>query len=212
MAYQVLIVEDDPMARQLFEMFVAQSPNYELMQSIDNADLADVYCMRRCPDLILMDVRAAMHSNGLDAAERIKKKYPKVKIIIVTSMPEYSYLDRARRIGVDSFWYKEVTLEPFYQLMDRTMAGEHIFPEHTPVLKLGNAYSTEFTGRELDVLRELTSGDPDALIAERLHMSVATVKTHIQHMRDKTGFRNRTELAVRARECGLVIPDDTEES
>ena len=59
--------------------------------------------------------------------------------------------------------------------------------------------------RALEVLREMTGGDTNQEIAERLHMSVATVKTHILNMLEKTGFRNRTELAVRAREIGLVI-------
>ena len=68
-----------------------------------------------------------------------------------------------------------------------------------------------FTDKELEVLRELTGGEPDAVIAEKLHMSLRTVKAHIQNMRDKTGFRNRTELAVRARECGLVINDHKSE-
>ena len=54
-------------------------------------------------------------------------------------------------------------------------------------------------------LREMTGGDTNQEIAERLHMSVATVKTHILNMLEKTGFKNRTELAVRARESGLVI-------
>ena len=210
MAYGVLIVEDDPMARQLFEMFVRQNDRYEVVQSIDNADLADVYCLRRKVDLILMDIRTSMHANGLDAAERIKRTFPDIRIIIVTSMPEVSYLQRAREIGVDSFWYKEVTEEPFYLLMDRTMAGEHIFPDTPPVLHLGQAASSDFTDRELEVLRELTSGDTDAMIAERLYMSVPTVKAHIQHLREKTGFRNRTELAVKARECGIVICDRDE--
>jgi nitroreductase len=56
----------------------------------------------------------------------------------------------------------------------------------------------------------LESGETDAAIAEKLYLSVRTVKQHIQSMRDKTGFRNRTELAVRARESGLVINDKTE--
>ena len=207
MFYRVLVVEDDPMARQLFELFVEQNENYHLAASIRNADLADVCCESQEIDLIIMDIRTASRSNGLDAAERIKQKFPKIRIIIVTSMPEFSYLKRAREIGVDSFWYKEISKEPFTALMDRTMAGEHIFPEDLPEIRLGNAFSGEFTERELIVLRELTSGDPDFMIAERLNLSVATVKTHIQHLRDKTGFRNRTELAVKARESGIVILD-----
>lgn len=207
MGYRVLIVEDDPMARQLFEFFVKQSDKYELLNSISSADVADLYCETNAPDLILMDIRTSMHANGLDAAERIKKKFPEIKIIIVTSMPEYSYLERAREIGVDSFWYKEVTEGPFYELMDKTMAGIHVFPDGTPVIKLGNARSDEFTERELEVLKQLTTGAGNSVIAETLFISEHTVKTHIQHLLEKTGYTNRTELAVKARESGLVIND-----
>lgn len=207
MAYKVLIVEDDPMARQLFEFFVKQSEKYELLNSISSADVADIYCEMNSPDLILMDIRTSMHANGLDAAERIKRKFPAIKIIIVTSMPEYSYLERAREIGVDSFWYKEVTEGPFYELMDRTMAGEHVFPDGTPVILLGNARSDEFTERELEVLKQLTTGAGNSVIADKLFISEHTVKTHIQHLLEKTGYNNRTELAVKARESGLVIND-----
>ena len=61
------------------------------------------------------------------------------------------------------------------------------------------------TPRELEVLRELTSGATNTVIAEHLYMSASTVKDHISHMLEKTGFQNRTELAVRARESGLVV-------
>ena len=73
------------------------------------------------------------------------------------------------------------------------------------MLKLGMASSIEFTPRELEVLRELTSGDTDDIIAERLHLSVHTVKKHIKNMFQKTGFTSRTQLAVMARKSGLVI-------
>lgn len=207
--YNVLIVEDDAITRQLLEMFINNSDKYELVASIDDAELAPLYCSKGGIDLVLMDIRTAMRANGLDAAERIKSKYKGIKIIICTSMPEYSYLSRAKEIGVDSFWYKEVVGEAFFDLIDRTMAGEKIFPDSTPELKLGHASSSEFTGKELEVLRELLSGDSNQEIADRLCISVSTLKTHIQHLQDKTGFRNRTELAVKAREIGLVINDDT---
>lgn len=206
--YNVLIVEDDAITRQLLEMFINQSDKYELVAAIDDADLAPIYCAKGGIDLVLMDIRTAMRANGLDAAEKIKKKYKKIKIIICTSMPEYSYLKRAQDIGVDSFWYKEVVGDAFFDLIDRTMAGESIFPDSTPELQLGQANSTEFTSKELEVLKELMSGDSNQEIADRLCISVSTLKTHIQHLQDKTGFRNRTELAVRAREIGLVINDD----
>ena len=179
MKYKVMIVEDQTMPRELFELRIQTSEHFELALSIDNAALADVYCLRFPVDLILMDV--------------------------VTRDGECSYLSRAQEIGVESFWYKEEQRESLLDVMERTMAGESVYPDATPELQLGLASSYAFTDRELEVLREMTGGDTNQEIAERLHMSVATVKTHILNMLEKTGFKNRTELAVRARESGLVI-------
>ena len=103
---EVLIVEDQAMPSRLFEMFVEHSGRYQLAASITNADMAEYYCERLKVELVLMDICTSMNANGLEAAERIKKRFPEIKVIIVTSMPEYSYLERARRAGVDSFWYK----------------------------------------------------------------------------------------------------------
>ena len=201
----VMIVEDQAMPRQLFEMFINDSENFNLVYSIESAAMAEIYCMNKKIDLILMDVCTALEESGLEAAQRIKEKYPEIKIIIVTSMPECSYINRAKAIGVDSFWYKEISKDPIIDIMNRTMAGEHIFPDATPEIKIGIASSLDFTQRELEVLRELTSGDSDSEIAERLNMSVWTVRSHVRHLLEKTGFESRTKLAVVARESGLVI-------
>ena len=204
---RVLIVEDDPMARQLLEIYVEKSGLYTLAQSVESAAFAELCCRAQQVDLILMDVCTALNASGLEAAEKIKREFPYIKIIIITSQPECSFLDRAQAAGVDSFWYKSGTAEDLVAVMDRTMAGEQVYPDSTPPLQLGDVTSDRLSDRELEVLRELVAGEPDAAIAEKLHMSLRTVKAHIQSMRDKTGFRNRTELAVRAREIGLVIND-----
>ena len=203
----VLIVVDDPMASKLLEIFVSTSERYRLLPSLDSAAMAELYCMTNRVDLILMDVCTALDANGIEAAEKLKKHYPQIKIIIITSQPEYSYIAHARKIGVESFWYKEPTAEALLKIMDRTMAGESIYPDSAPVTRLGAALSDDFTERELEVLRELVSGKTDAAIAETLCLSVTRVKQHIQRIREKTQFANRTELAVRARESGLVIGD-----
>lgn len=204
---RVLLVEDDPMARQLLEIYVDNSEKYELAGSVESALFAEVFCRTHPVDVILMDVCTAMNANGIDAARDIKKHLPKIKIIIITSQPECSYIDRARDAGVDSFWYKSSTAEEIITLMDRTIAGENVYPDNTPQLKLGDTWSERFSERELEVLRLVVAGETDAAIAEKLFISVATVKTHVQNMKNRTGFRNRTELAVRARESGLVIFD-----
>ena len=204
---RVLIVEDAPMDRQLLELYVKQSGQYELVPSVESAAFVEFCCRTTRVDLILMDVCTSLYANGIDAAEKIKQNFPQTKIIIITGQPECSFIERAKKAGVDSFWYKTETAESILHVMERTMAGENIYPESTPPLQFGYITSDELTARELEVLREVVAGESDAAIAEKLYMSLRTVKCHIQSMRDKTGFRNRTELAVRARDCGLIIVD-----
>ncbi|MCI1653727.1 MAG: response regulator transcription factor [Lachnospiraceae bacterium] len=205
--YKVLVVEDQAMPRHLFELFIEQSERYQLVKSLESAELADIYCLKNPVDLILMDVLTKNGSSGLKAAERIKRKKPDIRIIIVTSMPEYSWMERARSIGVESFWYKDISKEPILSLMDRTMAGESVYPDAPPEVEIGLTTSASFSVRELEILREMTGGYKNSEIAEHLYLSVNTVKKYIQCMLDKTGFHTRTELAVKAREHGLVIID-----
>jgi len=205
MAYHVLIVEDQAMPRELFEIYINSSDKFNHLLSVANASAAPSVCKNNKVDLILMDVMTALGSSGLDAAEEIKKEFPEIKIIIVTSMPEYSWLERAREIGVDSFWYKDGQKESILDVMERTMAGENIYPDETPLIHIGNTTNHDFTERELEILKELTTGDTNTAIAERLHISLPTVKSHIQHLMEKTGFKTRTELVSEARSLGIVI-------
>ena len=206
MSYRVLVVDDQIVPRQLFENIIASSDRFELAACIDSAKIADAYCARGDVDLILMDVVMNDGFNGLDAAERIKKSYPKVKIIIVTSLPDALFLKRAKAIGVDSFWYKEVQARPMLEVMDRTMAGEHIFPDAPPVSRLGLAKSTELTERELEILRLLAEGMTDKEIADTVCLSVTTVRYHVNNLISKTGMGSRTELAVNAVQSGITTP------
>ena len=109
MTYQIMIVDDQFVSRELFKLYIDQSPKYEVVHSIDSAMFADTYVLKSHIDLIIMDILMQDGSNGLDAAEKIKKLRPDIKIVAVTSMPEVSWMDRAKKIGIESFWYKEVS-------------------------------------------------------------------------------------------------------
>lgn len=207
---KVIVVEDQAMPRELFKMRVEQSDRYELLYALETAAVANMYCDRYQVDLVVMDVVMNDGSNGLAAAERIKASHPETRIIIVTSMPEVSYMERARRIGVESFWYKENwggDTSDILSIMDRTMDGESVYPDHSPVISIGEALSTDFTSAELAVLRKLVAGKSNIEIADQLCISPTTVKTHISNMLMKTGFSNRTEIAIKARTLGLVIEE-----
>ncbi|WP_215506928.1 response regulator transcription factor [Peptoniphilus sp. EMRHCC_23] len=207
MTYKFMIVDDQFVSRELFRLILDNHPGYEVVYSVDTAMFADTYVLNRNLDLVIMDILMQDGSNGLDAAEKIKRLRPDIKIVAVTSMPEVSWMERAKAIGIDSFWYKEASEASILEVIDLTLAGESIYPEATPVIQLGLAQSTEFTPREIQVLRLLTTGAGNEEIATKLEISLNTVKTHVQHLMDKTGFNSRTQLAIQARITGFVIEE-----
>lgn len=203
--FKVMIVDDQSISRHLFELYVNSSDKYELAFSVPSAAVADVYILKNRVDLILMDILMNDGSNGLETAEKIKKMYPDIKIIAVTSMPESSWMKKAREIGADSFWYKETDENTILEVMDRTMAGESVYPDNAPKVKIGLANSSEFTDRELQVLRIITTGASNSDVAQMLGISEYTVKAHVRSMLEKTGYRSRTELAIKARVIGIAV-------
>lgn len=203
--YHVMLIEGNPMVQKLMEIFLSSNSQCHLVHSLNSITYAEQACMNHPVDLILMDMGTVMENDGIKTVKRLKKRFFNTKIIMITDLPEYSYITCAKQIGADSFWYMEPVAESLFEIMDKTMEGKSIYPDRVPVSKLGSALSTDFTQRELEVLREVVGGKTDAAIAEALTLSVSTVKFHIQKIREKTGFTTRTELAVRTRESGLVI-------
>lgn len=93
-------------------------------------------------------------------------------------------------------------------IINRMLVGESIYQNSTPEVMFGSVKSTEFTHREIQVLRLLTTGEGNEEITAKLKISQNTVKTHIKHLLEKTGFPTRTQLTIKSRITGFVIEDD----
>ena len=203
---QVLIVEDQRMPRKYMERMISDSKKYALAASISGADIALAYCRRQPIVLILMDVCTAGSKDGIEAAAEIKEEFPSIKIIAVTSMVEVSFLERAKAAKIDSFWYKDFSPEELIDVIDRTMAGEHLFPHETPKVQLGLATSTDLTVKEIQVLRLVCDGLEYSEIAQALCVAERTVKYHVSNILQKTGYANKTRLAIAVTGKKFIIP------
>lgn len=202
---RVLIVEDQKMAQENMEAIVQSSEDYILAGTISNAADAELVCMHKPVDLILMDVCTAYDESGIEACAIIKKKHPKIKVIIVTSMAEHTFIEKAKEANADSFWYKDASHNELIDMMERTMKGEHIFPDKTPEVRLGLSSSYELTSAEFEVLRALmqSTGDEDA--AKMLGCTKANIRWHVGKILEKTGYRTRTELLIAVAQKNLII-------
>lgn len=202
---KVMIVEDQPMVRLAMEQYLASGKCYQTVASISNAAMAEAVCRKCGADLILMDICTEEDESGLAAAKKIKKALPWVKIVMITSMVEFGFLEKAKEAGADSFWYKDATPEELLAVMDRTMEGESVYPDTTPEVMVGTAQSCEFTRAEIEVLRLVVEGKSYKRIAENLEISHETVKWHISNMLRKTNFDSKTKLAVAVTQKNLII-------
>ena len=206
---RVLIVEDQKMAQENMETITRSSEKYTLAGTIPNVADAELFCMRSNVDLILMDVCTARDESGIDACAVIKKKFPHIKIIIVTSMAEHTFIEKAKQAHADSFWYKDASRGELLTVMDQTISGENIFPDKTPEVKLGLTTSYELTNAELEVLRALMQSTSDEDAAKMLSCTKSNIRWHVGRILDKTGYRTRMEhlIAVASKNLIIVTPD-----
>ncbi|MGN0636199.1 MAG: response regulator [Acutalibacteraceae bacterium] len=205
---EVLIVEDERLIRELFAQYIrCASDRYTLADATGDANNAELVCRSRRIDLILMDICTANGASGLDAAQRIKKLFPNIKILLVTSAPEFRFLEKARAAGADSFWYKETDEADLLDVMDRTMAGESVYPDRTPEVPIGFSTSYHFTPKELETLYWLAKVVSAKAIAEQMGVSVDCVNEHLKHLKAKTGCTTKTQLAILACKARLVLPE-----
>lgn len=205
---RVVVADDQNISRGFFEMYVRASTRYELAAALRTAREASEYADRHEFDLLILDVMMQEGIDGLTAAGAIKRKHPSLKIILTTSTSETQWEEQARAVGVDSFWYKEYDEHSLIEIMDRTVDGESVYPADTPRVSFGKVRRNDLTERELDVLRELTISLTNEEIAEKLNISVNTVKRHLQNIMEKSGFTSRLDLAMNARLLGLVIHEN----
>lgn len=200
--YQVVVVDDYRISRTFFEMMVQNDVRYALAGSFSNAGYAVAFCLNHPVDLVILDVLMRTGIDAITAARQLKEQKPQIRIILATSTAEATWEDDARKLGVESFWYKEYSEESLSEVIERTIAGEHIYP-HNPVdIKLGNTHRVELSDREL------TLGYTNEEIAEKLCISPHTVRSHIQNLLNKTGFKNRLALVVNAASLGIVVNDE----
>lgn len=199
----MVIAEDQAMLRDLLACVIDMQDDMHVVAAI--ADAADALSAveKHHANLALLDVCTENDSSGIVAAAAIKEAHPDVRVVIMTGMPEITFVEQARAAGVDSFIYKNVGTAELIAVIRSTMEGYSTFPRPQSNALSGAAALTQ---TEIDILRLVCETKTRKEIAQELYLSEGTVKRHISEILAKTGYDNILRLAVHAVASGLIIP------
>ncbi len=199
-----ILVEDDVYIQKYFTERLKAEGSFRLAGVYRDAFEAEKHC-NYSVQLILMDVQTQHKHSGLAAAERIKKVFPKIKIVVVTSLVDPEVLAKAKIGAVDSLWYKDHGAEELLDVVKRTLAGEHIFPCTAPAVEMETAMSDIFSPRQIDILRWYIRGLTYQEIADKFGISKNGVRWNLDDMVEKGGFESREALVATAIENKLIV-------
>lgn len=204
MKIKTLLVEDDRYIQRHFIERLSEAPDIELVAAVGDAFEAEKRCGPNI-DLVLMDVLTLHKHSGLAAGKRIRKAFPHIKVVIITSLVDPEVLLQAKQGCADSLWYKDHGTEAILDVIRRTMAGQRVFPDFSPSVEMKKCMSQNFSPAQIEILRAFIKGYTYREIAEKFNLSVSGVRYNIAEMVRIGGFKNKEELTTTAIENKLVI-------
>jgi len=218
MTIRVLIVDDQALVRAGFRMILSTQPDVEVVGEAADGNEAVRLAQQQRPDVVLMDIRMP----GLDGigATRVLAgpDAPRpARVVILTTYDLDEYVFDALAAGASGFLLKDVRPEDLVQGVRLVAAGDALLAPsvtrrliaelaHRPRVSDTRTVDDSLTRRELEVLRLVAEGQSNAEIAASLYLSENTVKTHVTHILDKLGLRDRVHAVIYAYESGIVAP------
>jgi DNA-binding NarL/FixJ family response regulator len=212
---RVLIADDQSMVRAGFRMLLAGEEDIEVVAEAKDGLEAVDRAARFDPTVVLMDIRMP-ELDGLEATRRIIAANDKARILILTTFGLDEYVYEALRAGASGFVLKDDPPEQLIAAVRTVAEGNALLspaitkrvirqfvrtPRLDPPKELG-----ELTEREQGILRLIATGLSNAEIGEKLYISETTVKTHVTHILQKLGLRDRVQAVVLAYQTGLTPP------
>jgi DNA-binding NarL/FixJ family response regulator len=215
---RVAIADDQELVRAGLRGIIEAESDLEVIGEASDGESAVELALREQPDVFLMDVRMP-GLDGIQATEQIVAAQGPTRVLVLTTFDLDENVYRAVKAGAAGFLLKDLPAEDLVAAIrhaakrsDALLAPAvtrrlvERFAQRRPPTKASVRVADELTARELEVLRLVASGLSNSEIADELHVSGTTVKTHVARVLMKLGLRDRVQAVVVAYESGLVTP------
>ena len=214
---KVLLVDDESLVRAGLRMIIESAADLEVVAEVDDGAEVLAAVRRDQPDVVLMDIRMP-RMNGLAATEAVRALNDPPAVIVLTTFDTDDHVFRALEVGACGFLLKDTSPHDLLRAVRLAHAGDsmlspgvtrrliHQFTSESQVGRRTEALDrlAGLTGREREVLIEVGRGRSNAEIASTLHLSEATVKSHVSHLFTKLDAENRVQIAIAAHRAGLL--------
>jgi len=200
---RVFVVEDHAVVRQGLIALLSTAPEIEVVGSAkDGQEAVDRY-PSLMPDVTLMDLQMPVVS-GVEAIQKIRLTVPAARFIVLTTFDGDEDIYRAMQAGAKAYLLKGMEMEELIEAIRAVNAGRGRIPSVIAEKLAQRVGSEELSARELEVLKRIVAGRANKEIASDLHISEATVKSHVNSLLGKLGASDRTHAAVLALQRGIV--------
>ncbi|MDK0521993.1 response regulator transcription factor [Streptomyces sp. ML-6] len=199
---RLLLAEDQSMVREALAALLGLEPDIEVVAQVARGDEVVAAAHAHDIDVALLDIEMP-GMTGIEATAALRREFPAVKVVVVTTFGRPGYLRRAMESGADAFLVKDAPAAELAAAVRKVLAGERVIDPTLAAAALADGASP-LTDRERDVLRAAADGSTNTEIAAALHLSQGTVRNYLSMAIQKLAARNRAEAVRIAREKGWL--------
>lgn len=203
---RLLIVDDHPVVRNGLRGMLANQPDFDVVGEAANGKEALALASSLRPAVVLMDLRMP-EMDGVTATEQLKARWPEMYVLVLTTYDTDAEIVRAIEAGATSYILKDAPREELFQAVRATAQGQSYLSPSVTTRLMGHIRAPAgeaLSARELEVLKMVAQGQSNKEIAHHLHISEATVKSHLLHIFAKLGVNDRTQAVTTAIQRGMV--------
>jgi len=203
---RILMADDHPVVRAGIRGMLETQDEFQVIAEAENGREAFEQIEKLNPNVVLMDLRMP-EMDGVEAIGKIKEKYPDINILVLTTYDTDADIVRAVEAGATGYLLKDAPREELFRAVRATAKGETVLAPVVAARLMGKVRDhgdQALSAREIDVLMLVARGASNQDVAEKLHVSTATVKSHLIQIYQKLGVSDRTAAVTTAIERGII--------
>jgi DNA-binding NarL/FixJ family response regulator len=207
---RLILVDDHPVVREGLAGMLASQADFDVVAAASDGSQAVALDAQLQPDVILMDLRMP-GTDGVTAIEAIKAQREAANILVLTTYDSDSDIVRAIEAGATGYLLKDTPRDELYRAIRAAARGESVLAPAVAarlMTRMRAPAEESLSAREIEVLQLVAKGKSNKEIGKALHISTATVKTHLIHVFDKLGVKDRTSAVTVALEKGILSLDN----